>query len=87
MHCDSCGGLFEYNEQVVALTERNGERLAGFTIEKEGDAIAETFQPVGRPLLRRDAQRAAGRLARAPLEAIKQNGPGYHFATESISEE
>jgi hypothetical protein len=48
MHCDSCGGMFEYNEQVVATREDGGELVAGYTIEKEAGNVGETIQPVGK---------------------------------------
>jgi hypothetical protein len=48
MHCDSCGGLFEYNEQLIALHRQDGELIAVYTIEQEGGSIDETFQPCGK---------------------------------------
>ena len=49
MHCDSCGELFEYNEQLIALhREEDGELIAAYTLEQEGGAIGETFQPCGK---------------------------------------
>jgi hypothetical protein len=46
MHCDSCEGLFEYNEQLIALREEDGELVPVYTIEQEGGSIGETFQPI-----------------------------------------
>jgi len=48
MHCDSCGGLFEYNEQLIAVHRDNGELLAGYATEKEGGSVGETFRPCGK---------------------------------------
>jgi hypothetical protein len=48
MHCDSCGELFEDNERLIALHREDGELVAASTIEQEGGAIGETFQPCGK---------------------------------------
>jgi hypothetical protein len=48
MHCDSCGELFEYNEQLIALHREDGELVAAYATEQEGGAIGETFQPCGK---------------------------------------
>ena len=48
MHCDSCGELFEYNEQLIALHREDGELVAAYSIEQEGGSIGETFQPCGK---------------------------------------
>lgn len=48
IHCDQCGGFFEYREQIVALRDSGQGLTAGYTIEGEGGAIAETFEPVGK---------------------------------------
>jgi hypothetical protein len=48
MHCEFCGELFQYREQIVALREEAGQVIAGYTIEGEGGAVAETFEAVGK---------------------------------------
>jgi hypothetical protein len=65
MHCASCSELFEYNEQLIALRREDGELVAAYTIEQEGGAIGDVpaHWEVPRPMLRRDARAAAGRVA------------------------
>lgn len=48
MHCDQCGELLQYRTQIVALRETRPGLAAGYTIEGEGGAIGETFEPVGK---------------------------------------
>jgi hypothetical protein len=48
LRCGHCEKLFQYREQIVALRGSDGDLAAGYTIEGEGGAIAETFEPVGK---------------------------------------
>jgi hypothetical protein len=48
MKCDLCGELLQYREQIVALREEGGQVIAGYTIEGDAGAVAETFEPVGK---------------------------------------
>lgn len=45
MNCDRCGQLLQYNEQIVALRDDGDELVAAYTIEGEGGAVRETFEP------------------------------------------
>ena len=45
MHCDQCGGLFEYREQIVALRETGTAVVAEHETELEAGTVEGAFQP------------------------------------------
>jgi len=50
MHCDYCGELFEYNEDVVALRESGTGVQSEMATEKEAgmvEGLEGLFEPVG----------------------------------------